>query len=183
MPHPSRLDGLLCLYIRAACPGQPLSDQPIYCAPNPMSAFGKLHCGSRLTSGRQLWAVRVDRQQGREPDIRCILRQGLLCGLCYLIGIWCSNGASGPLLPFTTTLRCCGAARRSGHSCIAQHFGRLKRQSADEAATITQGKRSVFHSTGVPITAIAAPTTAMTPKHPARTDWPQWAARIAAMAA
>ena len=28
----------------------------------------------------------------------------------------------GPLLPFTMPLQCCGAARRSGHSYIAQHF-------------------------------------------------------------
>ena len=40
--------------------------------------------------------------------------------------------AIGPELPFITTSRCCDAARRSGHSCIAQHFGRLKRRCADE---------------------------------------------------
>jgi hypothetical protein len=28
----------------------------------------------------------------------------------------------GPLLPFTATSRCCGAARRSHHSRRAQHF-------------------------------------------------------------
>jgi hypothetical protein len=28
----------------------------------------------------------------------------------------------GPLLPFTSTSGCCGAARHCGHSCTAQHF-------------------------------------------------------------
>jgi hypothetical protein len=29
----------------------------------------------------------------------------------------------GPLPPFTTTSKCCGAARHCGHSCMVQHFG------------------------------------------------------------
>jgi hypothetical protein len=29
---------------------------------------------------------------------------------------------NGPLLPFTSTSGCCGAARRTGLSCILQHF-------------------------------------------------------------
>jgi hypothetical protein len=33
-----------------------------------------------------------------------------------------SLNRDGPLLSFTSTSGCCGAARRSGHSCIAQHF-------------------------------------------------------------
>jgi hypothetical protein len=33
-----------------------------------------------------------------------------------------SSDTTGPLLPFTSTSGCCGAARRSRHSCRAQHF-------------------------------------------------------------
>jgi hypothetical protein len=58
-------------------------------------------------------------------------RQGRLSGTLLPLGLWRSNGASGPLLPFTATSRCCGAARRSGHSCIVQHFLRVKRRPAD----------------------------------------------------
>jgi hypothetical protein len=36
-------------------------------------------------------------------------------------------GANGPLLPFTSTSGCCGAARRTGLSCIMQHLFWLKR--------------------------------------------------------
>jgi hypothetical protein len=31
-------------------------------------------------------------------------------------------GANGPLLPFTSTSGCCGAARRTGLSCICSIF-------------------------------------------------------------
>ena len=46
--------------------------------------------------------------------------------------------AFGPELPFTTTSICCSAARQNGHSCIAQHFGRLKRRCADKEASLSQ---------------------------------------------
>jgi hypothetical protein len=32
------------------------------------------------------------------------------------------DGAIGPKRTLTTSSRCCGAARRTSHSCIAQHF-------------------------------------------------------------
>jgi len=39
---------------------------------------------------------------------------------------------NGPLLPFTSTSGCCGAARRTGLSCTMQHFCWLKRRCADK---------------------------------------------------
>ena len=40
---------------------------------------------------------------------------------------------NGPLLPFTSTSGCCGAARRTGLSCIMQHFCWLKRRCAGQS--------------------------------------------------
>jgi hypothetical protein len=40
----------------------------------------------------------------------------------------------GPKLPLTRPSGCCGAARRSGHWCMVQHFCRLKRRSSDKLA-------------------------------------------------
>lgn len=37
----------------------------------------------------------------------------------------------GPDLPFTQSRSCCGAARRTGHSSIVQHFRRVKVGCAD----------------------------------------------------
>ena len=42
------------------------------------------------------------------------------------------RAASGPLLPFMSTSGCCGAARRTSHSCIVQHFGGLTVGVRDE---------------------------------------------------
>jgi hypothetical protein len=36
--------------------------------------------------------------------------------------MWAMLDAIGPLPPLATTSKCCGAARRSRHSCIMQHF-------------------------------------------------------------
>jgi hypothetical protein len=47
----------------------------------------------------------------------------------------------GPLLPFTATSRCCGAARRSRHSRRAQHFnllGGVRTVSAMARLRVTQ---------------------------------------------
>jgi hypothetical protein len=44
-----------------------------------------------------------------------------------------TSDTNGPLLPFTSTSGCCGAARRTGLSCILQYFFWLKRRSADKA--------------------------------------------------
>ena len=42
------------------------------------------------------------------------------------------RSAYGPLLSFASTSGCCGAVRRTGLSCILQHFCWLKRQCADK---------------------------------------------------
>jgi hypothetical protein len=39
----------------------------------------------------------------------------------------------GPLLSFASTKGCCGAARRTGLSCILQHFCWLKRRPVETA--------------------------------------------------
>jgi hypothetical protein len=43
------------------------------------------------------------------------------CSICCYPPL-VSDVAHGPLLPFITTSKCCGAARHCGHSCMAQHF-------------------------------------------------------------
>jgi hypothetical protein len=75
--------------------------------------------------------------------IEFILRPhgGPQCKLQQTLGFrpFCRNlhGAAsvtiGPLLPFTSTSACCSAARRSGHRCMMQHFGRLKCRCVDKA--------------------------------------------------
>jgi hypothetical protein len=50
-----------------------------------------------------------------------------------------------PLLPFTSTSGCCGAARQTGLSCILQHFCWLKRRCADkpDLCSCSDGSRSI----------------------------------------
>jgi hypothetical protein len=56
--------------------------------------------------------------KGRSPPFtsQCAWRS-----ICYYQPL-VSNETNGPLLPFTATSRCSGAARRSRHSRRAQHF-------------------------------------------------------------
>jgi hypothetical protein len=41
----------------------------------------------------------------------------------------------GPLLPFITTSKCCGAARQSGHSLQLQNLRGANSQTADKKVT------------------------------------------------
>lgn len=58
------------------------------------------------------------------------------------------GSAHGPLLPFTSTWGCCSAARHCRHSCILQHFCKLKRRCADKAAVQISGVAHLFFRNG-----------------------------------
>jgi hypothetical protein len=61
-------------------------------------------------------------------------RQGRLSGTLLPLGLWRSNGASGPEPPLANVSNAALQHHRTGQSCITQHFGRLKRRCADSAA-------------------------------------------------
>jgi hypothetical protein len=63
----------------------------------------------------------------------------------YLLG-YTQNDVNGPLLPFDPRSLCWGAARRSGHWCMVQHFCWLKPRCADTAAVCPRREEKCLRS-------------------------------------